>query len=70
MRVGDRVRWYNIAFGTEVDVHTAHWHGGVVNLGAGPTPTLSSWLRRRPRWPTCVQTIPARGCCTATLLTT
>lgn len=32
MRVGDRVRWYTIAFGTEVDLHTAHWHGAVVKV--------------------------------------
>lgn len=32
MRVGDRVRWYVFAFGTEVDLHAAHWHGGVVKL--------------------------------------
>jgi FtsP/CotA-like multicopper oxidase with cupredoxin domain len=32
MRVSERVRWYTIAFGTEVDLHTAHWHGGVVKL--------------------------------------
>jgi len=30
MRVGDRVRWYVFAFGSEVDVHSVHWHGGVV----------------------------------------
>jgi FtsP/CotA-like multicopper oxidase with cupredoxin domain len=24
---GDRVRWYIIGMGTEVDLHTAHWHG-------------------------------------------
>jgi FtsP/CotA-like multicopper oxidase with cupredoxin domain len=27
MRVGERVRWYIIAMGTEVDLHTPHWHG-------------------------------------------
>ena len=32
MQVGERVRWYVIGFGTEVDVHTVHWHGGVVKL--------------------------------------
>lgn len=32
LRVGERVRWYLIAFGTEVDVHTPHWHGGVVQV--------------------------------------
>jgi len=27
MRRGDRVRWYALALGTEVDLHTPHWHG-------------------------------------------
>jgi len=27
---GERVRWYNIAFGNEIDVHTPHWHGQTV----------------------------------------
>ena len=27
MHVGDAVRWYIIAMGTEVDLHTPHWHG-------------------------------------------
>lgn len=27
MAVGERVRWYAFALGTEVDLHTAHWHG-------------------------------------------
>lgn len=27
MRKGERVRWYTIALGTEVDLHTPHWHG-------------------------------------------
>ena len=26
----DRVRWYLIGLGTEVDMHTAHWHGQTV----------------------------------------
>ena len=30
MRVGERVRWYLVAMGTEVDLHTAHWHGSTV----------------------------------------
>jgi manganese oxidase len=32
MHVGERVRWYLFAFGNEVDLHSVHWHGGVVNL--------------------------------------
>lgn len=27
---GDRVRWHLLAMGTEVDIHTAHWHGKTV----------------------------------------
>jgi len=27
---GDKVRWYLIGMGTEVDLHTAHWHGQTV----------------------------------------
>jgi manganese oxidase len=27
MRTGERVRWYLLGMGTEVDLHTAHWHG-------------------------------------------
>ncbi|APR76772.1 Multicopper oxidase [Minicystis rosea] len=30
MRVGQRVRWYTFAQGTEVDLHTPHWHGNTV----------------------------------------
>ena len=30
----DKVRWYLIGLGTEVDMHTAHWHGQTV-LNAG-----------------------------------
>lgn len=34
MKMGEHVRWYLIGMGTEVDLHTAHWHGNVV-LDAG-----------------------------------
>ncbi|MBI2882820.1 MAG: multicopper oxidase domain-containing protein [Candidatus Methylomirabilis oxyfera] len=27
MKQGERVRWYLISIGTEVDLHTPHWHG-------------------------------------------
>ena len=27
MQVGEKVRWHIMAMGTEVDIHTAHWHG-------------------------------------------
>lgn len=27
MKKGERVRWYELSVGTEVDLHTPHWHG-------------------------------------------
>jgi FtsP/CotA-like multicopper oxidase with cupredoxin domain len=30
MRKGQRVRWYTYTLGTEVDLHTPHWHGNTV----------------------------------------
>jgi FtsP/CotA-like multicopper oxidase with cupredoxin domain len=30
MHEGERVRWYMMALGTEVDLHSAHWHGNAV----------------------------------------
>lgn len=30
VRRGQRVRWYLVGMGTEVDIHTAHWHGKTV----------------------------------------
>jgi FtsP/CotA-like multicopper oxidase with cupredoxin domain len=30
MKKGDRVRWHLVALGSEVDVHTPHWHGETV----------------------------------------
>jgi len=30
MHKGERVRWYVMAMGTEVDLHTPHWHGNTV----------------------------------------
>jgi FtsP/CotA-like multicopper oxidase with cupredoxin domain len=30
MKEGDRVRWYIIGMGTEVDLHTPHWHGATL----------------------------------------
>ena len=30
---GERVRWYVMSMGTEVDLHTPHWHGNTVLVG-------------------------------------
>jgi manganese oxidase len=32
MKKGERVRWYTMAMGTEVDLHTPHWHGNTLLL--------------------------------------
>jgi FtsP/CotA-like multicopper oxidase with cupredoxin domain len=36
-REGDRVRWHLLALGSEVDLHTAHWHGQTVLEGGKRT---------------------------------
>lgn len=33
MKKGQRVRWYVMSMGTEVDLHTPHWHGNDVLFG-------------------------------------
>lgn len=30
MKVGERVRWHVLSLGTEVDLHTPHWHGSTL----------------------------------------
>ena len=34
MHYGQRVRWHVLAMGNEVDLHTPHWHGKTVSVGA------------------------------------
>ncbi|MGI8701021.1 MAG: multicopper oxidase domain-containing protein [Nocardioidaceae bacterium] len=36
-RVGERVRWYLMGMGSEVDLHTPHWHGNTVTVNAMTT---------------------------------
>lgn len=33
LKLGTSVRWYVMALGTEVDLHTPHWHGNTVLIG-------------------------------------
>jgi manganese oxidase len=35
LRKGTRVRWYLMSMGTEVDLHTPHWHGNTVTTKMG-----------------------------------
>jgi len=37
MKEGEKVRWYELGLGNEVDLHTAHWHGNVVAEGKHKT---------------------------------
>ena len=43
MHKGERVRWYVMAMGTEVDLHTPHWHGNTV-LSSGMRTDVVSLL--------------------------
>ena len=40
VRVGQRVRWYTMAMGTEVDLHTPHWHGNTVTVSGMRTDVI------------------------------
>ncbi len=33
MKEGETVRWYQLSLGTEVDLHTPHWHGNTLTEG-------------------------------------
>ena len=33
MKLGENIRWYQLALGTEVDLHTPHWHGNTLLSG-------------------------------------
>ena len=41
MRKGERVRWYLMGMGTEVDLHTPHWHGNTVTAVGMRTDVVS-----------------------------
>jgi hephaestin len=38
---GEKVRWYLMGMGTEVDLHTPHWHGNVVTTMGMRTDVVS-----------------------------
>lgn len=40
MNRGERVRWYVMALGNEVDLHTPHWHGNTVSINGINTDVL------------------------------
>ena len=40
MQLGQRVRWYVMSMGNEVDLHTPHWHGNTVIAAGTRTDTI------------------------------
>jgi hephaestin len=41
VRKGEHVRWYVMSMGTEVDLHTPHWHGNDVTVNGMRTDVIS-----------------------------
>jgi hephaestin len=41
LKKGERVRWYVMGMGTEVDLHTPHWHGNTVLVNGMRMDTIS-----------------------------
>jgi FtsP/CotA-like multicopper oxidase with cupredoxin domain len=41
LKKGERVRWYVMSMGTEVDLHTPHWHGNTVLVNGMRMDTIS-----------------------------
>jgi hypothetical protein len=40
MKKGEKVRWYLMGMGTEMDIHTPHWHGKTVRQGQRNTDVI------------------------------
>jgi hypothetical protein len=40
MKKGDKVRWYLLGMGNEIDLHTPHWHGETVTDGKRNTDVI------------------------------
>ena len=40
MKQGDKVRWYMLGMGNEIDLHTPHWHGETVTDGRRNTDVI------------------------------
>jgi hephaestin len=41
MKAGQHVRWYVMAMGTEVDLHTPHWHGNTLTVNGMRTDVVN-----------------------------
>lgn len=47
MEVGDKVYWYLMGMGTDVDIHTVHWHGHSVEYKVF---IIQLWLCNDTKW--------------------
>jgi hypothetical protein len=61
MKVGEHMRWYLFSLGTEVDLHTPHWHGNTVVVG-GHREDVVNLLPATTMWPIWCPTTRASGC--------
>lgn len=48
MRDGQKVRWHVIGMGNEADLHTPHWHGKTLEVGAGHAARRTDVLQLLP----------------------
>lgn len=61
MEVGDKVYWYLMGMGTDVDIHSVHWHGHSVEYKLGGSPHVTDvyelfpatfqTVKMRPQYP-------------------
>ena len=70
LNAGQRVRWYLLGMGTEVDLHTPHWHGNTLTTPMGMRMDMIELLPGTMLVLTWSPTTRARGCSTATSTTT
>jgi hypothetical protein len=69
MKRGERVRWYVMTLGGEVNIHTPHWHGNVVSINGHRT-DIFSLLPAQFVSADMTRIALARGCSTATSMST
>lgn len=48
MKSGEKVRWYVMGMGNEVDLHSPHWHGKTMLVGNGPSAVRTDVINLLP----------------------
>ncbi len=59
LHAGQRVRWYLLGMGTEVDLHTPHWHGNTLTTPMGMRMDMAELSGSMPSWKACAWTWPS-----------